>query len=78
MSLESKVARGLNLTTHLQLMRRSGQHGSMHPLIDTPLWRSAQLSTRRALRLLLNFFMQPRTLLQLKLVGIRTINLFLT
>jgi hypothetical protein len=36
-----KAARGMNRTTHLQLVPRSRKCGSTHPLSHTPSWRSA-------------------------------------
>jgi hypothetical protein len=33
--------RGVNLTTHLQLVPRSRKRASIHPLPHTPLWHSA-------------------------------------
>jgi hypothetical protein len=32
---------GLKLTTHLQLVPKSRKRGSIHPLPQTPSWRSA-------------------------------------
>jgi hypothetical protein len=36
-----KSGRGVKLTTHLQLVRRSRKLGSIHPLTRTPSWRRA-------------------------------------
>jgi hypothetical protein len=33
---------GVKLTTHLQLVPRSGKHGSIHLLLHTSSWRSAE------------------------------------
>jgi hypothetical protein len=39
--------RGVNLTTHLQLVPRSRKRGSIHPLTYTPSWRSSYLVKHR-------------------------------
>jgi hypothetical protein len=36
-------SRGVKLTTHLQLVRRSRKYGSIHSLPHTPSWRSVYL-----------------------------------
>jgi hypothetical protein len=38
--LRSYSGRGVTLTTYLQLVRRSGKCGSIHPFPHTPSWRS--------------------------------------